>query len=70
MSDAKLVKNAKVNERRDFLKNAAVVGGVTAMAVSKGSQAATVETQESEVNPEKGYRLTQHIRDYYATARS
>lgn len=68
MSDAKLDKVAK---RRAFLKNAAVVGGVvTAMAVTRGSQAASVESQESEVNPKKGYRLTKHIRDYYATARS
>ena len=71
MSDVKSVKTAKLKDRRDFLKNAAVAGGVSAIAVaSSGSQAATVEQEESEVKTEKGYRLTQHIRDYYDSARS
>ena len=71
MSDVKSVKTAKLKDRRDFLKNAAVVGGASAIVVaSSGSQAATVEQKESEVKTEKGYRLTQHIRDYYDSARS
>jgi len=69
MSDA-IDKTAKIKERRTFLKNAAVVGGATAVAVASGAQAATVDQQESEVDTKKGYHETNHIRDYYASARS
>ncbi len=70
MCDAKSVKTGKVNERRTFLKNAAVVGGVAAAAVSTGSRAASVVPQESEAAADTGYHETKHIRDYYASTRS
>lgn len=62
MSDAKKL------GRREFLTKAAVTGGaagVAAVALSKGSKAATV----SEGSKSSGYQETQHVKTYYQLAR-
>jgi len=59
--------------RREFLKGAVAAGGAAAVVVSTGSTAAITSEKVAVANPieqEKGYRETQHIRDYYNTARS
>lgn len=59
--------------RREFLKGAVATGGAAAIVVSTGSTAAIASEKVAEANPlkkEKGYRETQHIRDYYNSARS
>lgn len=59
--------------RRKFLKGAVAAGGAAAVVVSTGSTAAITSEKVIEAKPikkEKGYRETQHIRDYYNSARS
>ena len=57
--------------RRKFLRNAAIGGGVAAASVTAPGIAAadTVEAGDEE-NVREGYRLTQHILDYYKSAAS
>lgn len=57
--------------RREFLKSAAVVGGATAViAFTAKNVMASVETETfSESKKTKGYEETQHVRDYYDSAR-
>ncbi len=57
--------------RREFLKSAATAGGVAAAVAFTGKNVmASVETEIlSESKKTKGYEETQHIRDYYNTAR-
>lgn len=59
--------------RREFLRNAGKTGGLAAAAaVAPG--AALAGTQEAPVDDKQtkkdGYRLTQHILDYYKSAAS
>ncbi|MCB1723481.1 MAG: formate dehydrogenase [Gammaproteobacteria bacterium] len=55
--------------RRKFLQDAVATGGLTVAAVTLPgvAAAATPETATSEVTP-RGYRVTQHILDYYKSA--
>ena len=57
--------------RRKFMRDAAVTGGVAAAAVTAPG-VAMAEKTDTPVNekPEEGYRLTQHILDYYKSAAS
>ncbi|MFK5914506.1 MAG: twin-arginine translocation signal domain-containing protein [Woeseiaceae bacterium] len=59
--------------RREFLKGATVAGSAAAVVAVTGSTAAVAEEkiETASVNKKtKGYQETQHIRDYYNTARS
>lgn len=59
--------------RREFLKGAVAAGGAAAVVVSTGSTAAIASEEVKTVsksNKAKGYQETQHIRDYYNSARS
>lgn len=62
--------NKEINtSRRDLLKGlttAAVAGAVVAGTTKVASASDTVEPSEKDVK-KKGYRETQHIRDYYDT---
>ncbi len=62
--------NKEINtSRRDLLKGfttAAVAGAVVAGTTKVAVASETVEPSEKEVK-KKGYRETQHIRDYYDT---
>ena len=58
------------SQRRDFLRGSiAAATGIAATAAAGTSLAAVAETGAG-VEPEKkeGYRLTQHIADYYKSA--
>ncbi|WP_182033484.1 twin-arginine translocation signal domain-containing protein [Vibrio diabolicus] len=62
--------NNEINtSRRDLLKGfttAAVAGAVVAGTTKVAVASETVEPSENDVK-KKGYRETQHIRDYYDT---
>ncbi|KAB5598223.1 twin-arginine translocation signal domain-containing protein [Vibrio parahaemolyticus] len=62
--------NKEINtSRRDLLKGfttAAVAGAVVAGSTKVAVASETVEPSEKDVK-KKGYRETQHIRDYYDT---
>ena len=62
--------NKEINtSRRDLLKGlttAAVAGAVVAGTTKVASASETIEHSEKDVK-KKGYRETQHIRDYYDT---
>ncbi|MFH4680046.1 twin-arginine translocation signal domain-containing protein [Vibrio diabolicus] len=62
--------NKEINtSRRDLLKGfttAAVAGAVVAGTTQVAVASETVEPSEKDVK-KKGYRETQHIRDYYDT---
>ncbi|MEH0084387.1 MULTISPECIES: twin-arginine translocation signal domain-containing protein [Vibrio] len=62
--------NKEINtSRRDLLKGfttAAVAGAVVAGTTKVAVASETVEPSEKDVK-KKGYRETQHIRDYYNT---
>ncbi|MEE4375967.1 MAG: hypothetical protein V2J55_00425 [Candidatus Competibacteraceae bacterium] len=57
--------------RRHFLRTTVIAGaGVATGAVATGTAVATTETPPSAQPAEKkGYHVTQHIADYYRTAR-
>ena len=57
--------------RRGFLRSSVGLGaGAAAAALASGTAvAATVEEKvEEQASADQGYRLTQHIADYYKTA--
>lgn len=57
--------------RRTFLRDAGISGGIAAAAVTvPGVALADAESGETEQKPGDGYRLTQHILDYYKSAAS
>lgn len=62
--------NKEMNSsRRELLKSfttAAVAGAVVAGTTNVANASETVESSEKDVK-KKGYRETQHIRDYYDT---
>lgn len=59
----------KENDRRKFLKGVAAAGGAATVALAAGSaEAGEVSAGETDAQA-RGYRLTQHIEDYYKTAK-
>ncbi|WP_164513379.1 twin-arginine translocation signal domain-containing protein [Thiosocius teredinicola] len=58
--------------RREFLRNAGKTGGLAAAAaVAPGAAlAGTQDAPTEEPKAKDGYRLTQHILDYYKSAAS
>ncbi|MCB1788550.1 MAG: twin-arginine translocation signal domain-containing protein [Chromatiaceae bacterium] len=67
------MKNPKqVSEsRRKFLRDAGVSGGMAAVAAAiPGAVIAETGNDAAEQKAAQGYRLTQHILDYYKTAAS
>jgi len=59
--------------RREFLKDAAAVSGAAVVVAATGQNVAHADEQVATVstsNKAKGYKETQHIRDYYDSARS
>ncbi len=58
--------------RREFLKGALLTGGAVAAGLAAGEAAATPQAAPANaqaVPQSKGYRVTEHIQDYYKTAR-
>ena len=57
--------------RRKFLRDAATTGSATAAVLTvPGALQADTELTEKPQKQEEGYRLTQHILDYYKGAAS
>lgn len=57
--------------RREFLRESAAVGvGVVVAASLPGTASAATEQLKSEDLKQKGYRLTDHIAEYYKTTAS
>jgi len=60
----------KTQERRGFLKDLAVAGGVATAAGVVGSAAASEATEAQTEKPDtRGYKETAHVREYYRLAR-
>lgn len=58
----------KVN-RRTFLKQGALIGGGVAGAAVLSSEAIAAEGEAPKVEPkDEGYKLTEHVSDYYKSA--
>ncbi len=57
--------------RRTFLKGAAILGGLTLLLGLERPAASQPElpTPPQETSVKKGYRLTEHVKKYYETAR-
>jgi hypothetical protein len=55
--------------RRMFLKGAAIIGGLALLLGRDRPAAAKPELSALQQKPSKGYRLTEHIKKYYETAR-
>jgi len=68
------MKNSKQQvsqSRRKFLRDAGVSGGIAAVAAtSPGIALADTTESGAEQQPERGYRLTEHILAYYKSAAS
>lgn len=60
----------KTLQRREFLKDAAAVGGAVALGVATGEASASITPAEVKKTGARGYHETQHVRDYYKSARS
>lgn len=57
--------------RRRFLRDAGTTGGIAAVAAgAPGIALAAGSEGDTAQRPEEGYRLTQHILDYYKSAAS
>ena len=58
------------SSRRRFIKRAAIFGALaTLFGSSKPATAGTKESLPQPERPSQGYRLTEHVRRYYETAR-
>ena len=55
--------------RRTFLKGAALFGGLVLLLGLDRPAAAKPKQSPPQQEPSKGYRLTEHIKKYYETAR-
>ena len=59
-----------VTERRKFLKSATIFGGLAALlGVVRPEAAERKEPQRQGEGSSQGYRLTEHVKKYYETAR-
>ena len=70
--EEKPVKNKsqlKDQERREFIKKSTLVGAAVATTTLASTAAiAQVSEEIAEKPDQKGYRLTQHVMDYYKSA--
>ena len=55
--------------RRSFLKGAALVGGLALLFGLERPAAAKPQQSPPQQEQSKGYRLTEHVKKYYETAR-
>jgi hypothetical protein len=56
-------------DRRKFIKSAAIASGLAFLLSRVRPAAAKTKQPLPQEEPGKGYRLTEHIRKYYETAR-
>jgi len=58
------------NSRRGFLKTGATIGaGAAASALLPGTAIAEVEAPQEAAGKKKGYQVTDHVLDYYKSAK-
>jgi len=56
--------------RRKFLKRATILGGLTALlGIVRPAAASPKKPQHQPEHSGQGYRLTEHVKKYYQTAR-
>jgi hypothetical protein len=56
--------------RRKFLKGATILGGLTALlGIPRATAAKLPDPPRQPEHSGRGYRLTEHVRKYYETAR-
>ncbi len=56
--------------RRQFIKGATIFGGLAALLrIVRPATAGPKEPQRQPEQPAQGYRLTEHVKKYYETAR-
>ncbi len=56
--------------RRQFIKGATILGGLAALLrIVRPAAAGPKESQREPEQPARSYRLTEHVRKYYETAR-
>ncbi|HET6460961.1 MAG TPA: hypothetical protein VFG29_09255 [Syntrophales bacterium] len=64
------MKTEFTGSRRAFIKGLAILGGFTALLGWGRTTAATPgKPLEQNTEPSQGYRLTEHVKKYYETAR-
>lgn len=69
MDTMKITTDTTSTSRRKFLQHAIATGGVAAVAAAAPTVAAAeVKAAGATKTGEEGYRLTQHILDYYKSA--
>ena len=70
MNKTHLDKKHVSNSRRSFLRKSAIVGGGVATAASMPGQAlAEADEVVPSTKTEEGYRMTEHIAEYYKSAK-
>jgi len=65
------MKTNLLSDRRTFIKRAALLGGaalLTALGDPKTARPAAASAPKPKT-PDQGYRLTEHVKKYYETAR-
>ena len=65
------MKTEFTSSRRAFIKNAAIFTGLAAF-LGRGSRSAAAmpsKPLEQKIESSQGYRLTEHVKKYYETAR-
>ena len=64
------MKTEFTGSRRAFIKSAAILAGFAAL-LGRGRPAAATPGKplEQKTEPSQGYRLTEHVKKYYETAR-
>lgn len=57
-------------DRRTFIKSAAIFGGFAALlGMGRTAAAGPKQPLPQQEQPDRGYRLTEHVKKYYETAR-
>ena len=63
-------KQDRNNSRRELLKTGAAIGaGAAAFALLPGTAVAEVDASQEAAGKKTGYQLTQHVLDYYKSAK-
>ena len=69
MKQTQSIKNQKRSSRRSFLRKSALAGGGVATAAALPGQALAAEDLPEPESKSDSYRMTDHIAEYYKTAK-